>query len=181
MNGELSFHEALSRRLKIMKPSRQDVADLIAGDSIKLTPNVEPLFHSLRQRNKSICILSGGFWELIDPLARQLQLSREQVYCNSLLFDDAGAYAGFDPQAWTATQGGKKRAVEHIRELTNSKTIVMVGDGATDLEARDVGDGKGGADLFVGYGGVEVRKRIQEEADWYIYDFQELVEAIEGS
>eukprot|EP00960_Hanusia_phi_P068995 766980-Hanusia_phi.AAC.6 len=110
MNGELSFHEALARRMALMRPTRRDVADMTAGDSIKLTPNVKRLFEALRARcptilpplphnrgrKKSIFLLTGGFWELIDPLARELGLSREQVYCNSLLFDEAGSYLGSD-------------------------------------------------------------------------------------
>ena len=37
----------------------------------------------------------------------------------------------------------------------------MVGDGATDMEARL----EGAADLFIGYGGVVERKNIAEKAD----------------
>ena len=39
--------------------------------------------------------------------------------------------------------------------------VVMVGDGATDMEARL----EGAADLFIGYGGVVERKNIAEKAD----------------
>lgn len=48
--------------------------------------------------------------------------------------------------------------------------LVMVGDGATDLEARQTG----GADIFIGYGGVVERPSIASKADWYVYDIREL-------
>lgn len=51
----------------------------------------------------------------------------------------------------------------------------MVGDGATDMEARQ----PGGADIFVGYGGVVVRKNIAEAADWYVYDIARLTAALQ--
>lgn len=52
--------------------------------------------------------------------------------------------------------------------------IVMVGDGATDLEARQ----EGGAEIFVGYGGVVMRANIAAQADWYVYQIQPLIDAL---
>ena len=42
----------------------------------------------------------------------------------------------------------------------------MIGDGATDLQARPP------ADVFIGYGGVSERQNVKEGADWYVKDFQ---------
>ena len=56
----------------------------------------------------------------------------------------------------------------------------MVGDGATDVEARDDGSGDGGADVFVGYGGVVERPAVRAGADWYVYDFGQMVELLQG-
>ena len=50
----------------------------------------------------------------------------------------------------------------------------MVGDGATDLEARQ----PGGADIFIGYGGVVERPSIAAKADWYMYDIRDLIKAL---
>lgn len=50
----------------------------------------------------------------------------------------------------------------------------MVGDGATDLEART----PDGAGLFIGYGGVVARPNIAAAADWYVYRIQDLVDAL---
>lgn len=60
-------------------------------------------------------------------------------------------FAGFDLQQPTAHQGGKPRAIEMLRNKHPYETIVMVGDGITDLEAVQV---SGAADLFIGFGGV---------------------------
>ena len=50
----------------------------------------------------------------------------------------------------------------------------MVGDGATDLEARPP------ADAFIGYGGVIVRDNIKKKADWFVTDFADLVGALQA-
>lgn len=54
--------------------------------------------------------------------------------------------------------------------------MAMVGDGATDLEARQ----PGGAEIFVGYGGSVMRANIASQADWYVYDFEPLIAALSG-
>nr|CAB3492077.1 unnamed protein product [Digitaria exilis] len=51
------------------------------------------------------------------------------------------------------------------------KTVVMIRDGATDREARQ----PGGADLFICYAGVQMRETVTAEADWVVFDFQELI------
>jgi phosphoserine phosphatase len=48
----------------------------------------------------------------------------------------------------------------------------MVGDGATDLEARPP------ADLMIGFGGVVVREKVRDHADWFVTDFKELADAL---
>ena len=55
--------------------------------------------------------------EMILPVAKHLGINEDRVYANSLRFHSDGAFASFDPQAWTAADGGKKRVVQHIRQL----------------------------------------------------------------
>ena len=50
-----------------------------------------------------------------------------------------------------------------------------MGDGITDLEAVQE---TGGADLFVGYGGVVERAFVKEHADWWITHHDELNQAL---
>ena len=47
----------------------------------------------------------------------------------------------------------------------------MIGDGATDMEARDI---PRGADAFIGYGGVRCREAVLKGADWFVNHFHEL-------
>ena len=58
------------------------------------------------------------------------------------MFDEEGKYAGFDDTEPTSRSGGKAEAVKRIKASNGFQTVVMVGDGMTDLEARV----EGGAD-----------------------------------
>lgn len=112
---------------------------------------------------------------MIFPVADLLGLPRDHVFANTILFDAAGKYAGFDREAFTSRSGGKARgregrlidashsarpasvrgrgeddgaaarargqarAIEALKAKHGYKTLVMIGDGATDLEARRPG------------------------------------------
>lgn len=88
---------------------------------------------------------------------------------------DAGEYAGFDRDEFTSRSGGKPAAIRDIRARRGVRRVVMVGDGATDLEARTE---QGAACLFVGYGGVVVRDNVAAAADWYVRRIDDLTEAL---
>ncbi|KAF6261422.1 HAD-like domain-containing protein [Scenedesmus sp. NREL 46B-D3] len=105
--------------------------------------------------------LSPGIPELVTKLQQQGKA-------------DDGSYSGFDAEEFTSRSGGKAEAVRDIKSKYSYKRIVMVGDGATDMEARQ----PDAANIFIGYGGVVERPNIAAQADWYIYDIQTLLQAL---
>jgi len=56
----------------------------------------------------------------------------------------------------------------------SSKSMVMVGDGATDAQARPP------ADAFVGYGGVVVREPVRKVSDWFVRDFNDMTYVVKN-
>ena len=50
----------------------------------------------------------------------------------------------------------------------------MISDGATDMEAR----AQGGADAFIGYGGVVIRDVVKNGADLFITDMQDIIDPL---
>lgn len=46
-----------------------------------------------------------------------------------------GEYAGFDETQPTSESGGKGKVITHLKEQFHFKKVVMIGDGATDMEA----------------------------------------------
>lgn len=55
-----------------------------------------------------------------------------------------GEYAGFDEDEPTSRQGGKGEVIKMLKKTHRYNTIVLIGDGATDLEACPP------ADAFIG-------------------------------
>lgn len=47
----------------------------------------------------------------------------------------SGLYAGFDPKEPTSDSGGKQKVAELLKQTYGFKCLIMIGDGATDMEA----------------------------------------------
>ena len=43
-------------------------------------------------------------------------------------------------------------------------------------QARDI---PGGADSFIGFGGIAVREKVRDGADWFVTDFAAMIAALE--
>lgn len=46
-----------------------------------------------------------------------------------------GKFHGFDRKQYTASSGGKAQVMDHLKQTFGYERLVMVGDGATDMEA----------------------------------------------
>lgn len=130
----------------------------------------------LREHDKKIYFISGGFHALIDPVAQELSIPLNNLFANKLFFDFDGKYGGFDASQPTSRSGGKGEAITQIRTFNSSQLqsnnqlkIVMVGDGATDLESAPP------ADYFIGYGGNVIRDNVRERAQYFVTDFTQLM------
>ena len=175
MGGTVLFQDALRDRLAVMKPSFSDIEKYLASHPPLVSPGIPELLNTLRQQGKEIFLVSGGFRQIIHPLAAGLDIPVTQVFANTILFDENdGSYAGFDPGEFTSHSGGKAEAVVHIKKQWGLSKIIMVGDGATDAEAKQ----PGGADAFIGYGGTVFRENIAERADWYVMKIEEITNAL---
>lgn len=170
MNGETKFEDALRDRLALIQPSKQQVQLCKESHPLVLSPHVLDLFQYLRHRQVDIFLVSGGFRSLIEPLLRALSVPLDHVYANVLYFNEEdGSYAGFDPRQPTSRTGGKAEALHKIIRNHGYKRLVMIGDGVTDMEAKPP------AFMFIGYGGVAVREKVQQSADCFITDFRSLL------
>ncbi|PNH05830.1 Phosphoserine phosphatase, chloroplastic [Tetrabaena socialis] len=174
MGGSVEFKEALRTRLGAMQPSRAAVDRFLSEHPHRVTRGIPQLVALLRSRGQQVFLVSGGFRQIIHPLAESLGIPLSHVFANSILFGADGAYAGFDEAEFTCRSGGKPAAIRHLKDKYGFQGVVMVGDGATDAEART----EGAASLFIGYGGVVVRQNVAERADWYVMDVQQIIDAL---
>lgn len=175
MTGGMNYKESLRARLNIINPSLSQVEELRSDymdnlDDI-LTPKVKELVSLLHDRHITVYLISGGFSQLIQPIAHAVGISTEHIYCNELVFDDKGNYNGFREDRVTCNNGGKALAMQDIKQY--NEVTVMIGDGMTDYEACPPGD------AFIGFGGNVVREKVKEVAPWYVHDMQEIIDALE--
>lgn len=174
MSGSVPFEEALAARLSLFNPSLSQVEDFLAKRPPRISPRIAELIKKLKANSTDIYLVSGGFRQMIKPVALQLGIPPENIFANQLLFGSSGEFLGFDTAEPTSRSGGKATAVQHIRKIHDYKTLVMIGDGATDLEARK----PGGADIFICYAGVQLRAAVAAKADWLVFNFQELLTSL---
>ncbi len=162
MNGELALEAVYGKRLDLIKPdkARMDwLADLYIAE---IVDGVEEIFSTLLTRGKEVHIISGGIRQAILPLAAKLGLPEHHVHAVDVRFNDDGSYLDFDPESPLAKTGGKSTVCQTIQQ--NGKSMAMIGDGKTDLEAKQAGA------TVIGFGGVMTRDIVVEQADIFVND-----------
>jgi phosphoserine phosphatase len=152
-----------------MSKNRKAGANYLSGSA-----GISDLVKALQARSTAVALVSGGFRQIIEPIADSLDIPRGHVHANKLLFAEDGSYAGFDSEEYTSRSGGKAEACRALKKENGYCRVVMVGDGATDLEARQ----EGGADIFICYGGVVYRDTVAQQADWVVMRVQTLIDAL---
>lgn len=173
MEGDTKFQDALKLRLDLMKPSKTEIETCLKEQPLELTTGVEALMKSLQAKNVDIWLVSGGFRIMIEPVATQLNIPISNIVANTILFDSHGNYDSFDPNEPTSRDMGKPKALEQIKAAKGYKTMVMVGDGATDAQAKPP------AKAFIGFGGVIEREAVKAKADWFVSDFGDMTKIID--
>ncbi|XP_018563778.1 phosphoserine phosphatase isoform X2 [Anoplophora glabripennis] len=175
MTGNMTFQEALKLRLDIIQPTLLQVKEFIKTQPPTLTPGIKKLVNLLHFRHIPVFLISGGFKCIIAPVAHQLNIPQEHIFANRLKFYFTGEFAGIDENQPTSKSGGKGVVIEYLKHTYDFKNLVLIGDGATDLEACPP------ADAFIGYGGNVIRPKVQAKAKWFVTDFNEIVDVLTQS
>ncbi|KAF3977674.1 MAG: HAD-IB family phosphatase [Methylococcales symbiont of Iophon sp. n. MRB-2018] len=160
MNGELALEEVYGKRLDLIKPDQSQIAWLADLYIAEIVDGVDAVFSTLIEQGKQVHIISGGIRQSILPLATKLGIPKNQVHAVDILFNEDGSYLGFDQQSPLAKTGGKAVICQQINN--SQATMVMIGDGKTDLEAKQVGA------KVIGFGGVVQRDIVVEQADVFV-------------
>lgn len=166
MNGKLSVQAVFGRRLEIIQPRRADVAAVGRRYIETIEPTARATVGALQKDGWEVVILSGGFRQAIRPLAEVLGVARVEAV--DLFFNGDGTYRGFDTAYPTTRSGGKPEVIAALRQELKPARTVMVGDGASDLEAKPV------VDVFVGFGRYVERAKVKAGAQHFIRSLDEL-------
>ncbi len=165
MNGEISFNKALNERLKILKINHNDVFEIKNQIHTKINKSI---LDNISFFTQNTCyIISGGFREIIQPIADILKIPFEKVFANNLIFDQQFEHFILDNENPLAHNKGKSHV---INQLDFKENQIMIGDGYTDLEVKL----ENPKIKFYAYTEVVYRNNIVFQADKVISNLNEL-------
>ncbi|MEZ0342543.1 phosphoserine phosphatase SerB [Mycobacterium sp. pV006] len=131
MRGELDFAESLHQRVATLAGLPAEVLDRVA-EQIQLTPGARTTLRTLRRLGYHCGIVSGGFRQVIEPLAHELMM--DFVAANELEVIDGkltGRVVGE-----IVDRPGKAKALRDFAQQAGvpMEQTVAVGDGANDID-----------------------------------------------
>ena len=131
MRGELDFEQSLRERVATLAGLPAEVVDEVA-DQVELTAGARTTIRTLRRLGFQIGVVSGGFRQVIDPLAHDLML--DFVAANHLEIVD-GKLTG-RVTGPVVDRPGKAKALREFAEQAGvpMEQTVAVGDGANDID-----------------------------------------------
>jgi len=159
MEGKIPFEESLERRLNILKPTKKEIKWLAYRYLEELPAGTWKVATKLKELGKKLYAVSGGYTYPVTLFTSYLGIEKKNIFAVDLKFDKDGNYQGFNRSNPLSKNGGKRKV---IGEIAKKGRTMLVGDGASDLEAYEV------CDLFVGYGGVAEREVVKKGADIYL-------------
>lgn len=131
MRGELDFAQSLHQRVATLKGLPAELLDEV-GAEIELTPGARTTIRTLRRLGFHCGVVSGGFRQVIQPLADDLML--DFVAANNLEIVDGkltGRVVGE-----VIDRAGKAKALRNFAAQAGvpMEQTVAVGDGANDID-----------------------------------------------
>lgn len=167
MDGRISLDEIFARRLELIRPTLFEAEQIGRMYVQTVEPTAAATLREARAAGWTPVIVSGGYTQVIAPLAEHLGIARIEAV--PLQFDSQGNYAGFDTAHPAGHRGGKPEIVRALRAELKPVRVVAVGDGVSDLELRDE------VDLFIGFGRYAERAAVKAGAQQYVYSFDEIL------
>lgn len=153
MRGELDFAESLRERVATLAGLPESVFDTVRS-KINVTQGAQELIATIKAHGGHVGVVSGGFHELLDPLAQSLGLdfwkaNRLEVQDGQLTGRVLGGIVDAQTKADTLIEWAN---------LTNTPLAqtVAIGDGANDLTMMKV------AGIGIAFCAKPI---VQEEAD----------------
>jgi phosphoserine phosphatase len=175
MNGELDLEEVYRKRLQAIRPTRGQLKEIEQKYWEAIVPDAQAVIAALRALGKQVFIISGGLAEPVRGFGARLGVPPENIRAVELEYNQLSGdwWRYYEPQTHhrqtymdysegpLTVSSGKPHM---IRELAGDKPgrRLMIGDGSSDLAARDA------VNLFVGFGGVVAREKVKREAEVFI-------------
>jgi phosphoserine phosphatase len=172
MNGETDLEDVYGERLARINPSRAQVLAIRQVYKDNTVADARAVITILQHLGHEVYIISGGLQEPVREFGISLGVPPGHIRAVGVEYDElVGDW-------WSRHQGQQARYLDYgrgalamsagksaiVRELLGgqSGTSLLVGDGTSDLLSGEA------VDLFVGFGGVAARPRVEKEARVFI-------------
>lgn len=131
MAGSLDFSESLHERVALLEGLPEESL-VTVRERIRLTPGARTLCRTLNRLGYRIALVSGGFTQVIAPLAQQLGVA--ELRANTLEIAD-GRLTG-RVLGEVIDRPGKRKALEDlaVRFGIPRRRTIAIGDGANDID-----------------------------------------------
>jgi phosphoserine phosphatase len=153
MRGELDFESSLRARVALLEGIPATALDQVY-DELVLAPGARTLVRILRRLGYRFAIVSGGFSQITDRLAEDLDIHYARA--NELEIADGHLTGGIVGDV--VDRAGKATALRYFAEQVGVPvgSVVAIGDGANDLDMLEA------AGLGIAY---NAKALVQEAAD----------------
>lgn len=177
MDGLLDLGDVYGKRLKAIRPTRGQLEMIEQLYWQTLVPDAQAVINTLHYLQKHVFIISGGLADAVKGFGQRLGVGPDRIRAVTLEYNELSgdwwryydqsaqrgqSYLGYDAGPLTVSMGKSQVVSELAGDLFGKR--MLIGDGSSDLATR-----ANGVDLFVGFGGVVVREKVEQEADVYIY------------
>lgn len=172
MDGLLDLEDIYAKRLRTLRPTRQQVLDLRHTYKRNMVEDAARVVAALQALGHKVYIISGGLAEPVEEFGISLGIPRERIRAVDIAYNELSGewweksdtdnkrYLTYTEGALTVSDG----KAQIVRELLGDQRgrSLLIGDGNSDLLAGQA------VDLFVGYGGVVARPKVKEAARVFI-------------
>lgn len=176
MDGDLDLAEVYGKRLQAIRPTRGQLAAIEQLYWDRMVPDAREVVAALQFLGKQVFIISGGLAEPVRGFGARLGVPPERIRAVELEFNElsgdwwryydqtsqtAESYLAYETSPLTVS-AGKPHIVSELAQNGWGRKL-FVGDGVSDLHTRAI------VDLFVGFGGVVRREKVENGSDVFIY------------
>jgi phosphoserine phosphatase len=172
MNGTIDLEDVYAKRLRILRPTRQQVLDIRHSYKRHMVEDAARVVAALQALGHKVYIISGGLIEPVAEFGISLGVPRERIRAVGITYNELSGHwwekSPSDEKRYMAyTQGaltisdGKAQIVRELLGDQRGRSL-LIGDGHSDLLAGRA------VDLFVGYGGVVARSEVRANAPVFI-------------
>jgi phosphoserine phosphatase len=177
MDGEVYLHDVYDKRLEMLAPTHEEIAGIEDLYRETTVADAADVISALAAAGKQVFIVSGGLLAAVRPFGRWLGVPHDHIRAVGLEYNElSGEWWDYLQDQWDqrldveykdseetplVTSAGKSDVVREMLKGRRGRSM-LVGDGVSDMEARD------DVDLFVGFTGVVARPHVVAEAEMLI-------------